>query len=98
MNNNEAFLCTHRSVRNMAFQGLTATRGNIDQLLTINGSKLVGTKIRAPFALNPEVYVLPMDNVLATKVHRRLSVMEFHLPTYTLGHRRRHLCPIRLSR
>jgi len=68
MNDKEAFLCTHRSVRNMAFQGLTATRGNIDQLLEINGSKLVGTKIKAPFALNPEVYVLPMDNVLATKV------------------------------
>jgi leucyl-tRNA synthetase len=68
MNDTEAFLCTHRSVRNMAFQGLTATRGNFDQLLTISGSKLVGTKIKAPLAINPEVYVLPMDNVLATKV------------------------------
>ncbi|KAF8235841.1 leucyl-tRNA synthetase [Tricholoma matsutake] len=67
MNDKEAFLCTLRSARNMAFQGLTTTRGNIDQLLTISGSKLVGTKIKAPFAVNPEVYVLPMDNVLATK-------------------------------
>lgn len=78
MNDKEAFLCTHRSVRNMAFQGLTTTRGNVDQLLTINGSKLVGTKIKAPFAINPEVYVLPMDNVLANKV---LSVS--HTPSLT---------------
>lgn len=47
---------------------MTEIRGTIDQLLEIDGSKLVGTKIRAPFSINPEVYVLPMDNVLATKV------------------------------
>jgi leucyl-tRNA synthetase len=73
MNDSEAFLCTLRSVRNMTFQGLTATRGNIDQLVEISGSKLIGTKIKAPYALNPEVYVLPMDNVLATKVHPSFS-------------------------
>ncbi|KAE9383077.1 Nucleotidylyl transferase [Gymnopus androsaceus JB14] len=33
----------------------------------IDGAKLVGTKIKAPFAINPEVYVLPMENFLATK-------------------------------
>ncbi|KAE9389558.1 P-loop containing nucleoside triphosphate hydrolase protein [Gymnopus androsaceus JB14] len=38
-----------------------------DQLLEIDGAKLVGSKIKAPFAINPEVYVLPMENVLATK-------------------------------
>lgn len=98
MNDKEAFLCTLRSARNMAFQGLTTTRGNIDQLLTISGSKLVGTKIKAPFAVNPEVYVLPMDNVLATKVP--LSHYFFYALslTHALGHRRRHLSPVRLSR
>jgi leucyl-tRNA synthetase len=29
---------------------------------------MVGTKIKASFGLVPEVYVLHMDNVLATKV------------------------------
>ena len=56
----------------MAFQGITATRGEINQLLEIDGSKLIGTKINAPFSVNPEVYVLPMDNVLPTKVSRVL--------------------------
>ncbi|ESK89942.1 leucine-trna ligase [Moniliophthora roreri MCA 2997] len=67
MNDKEAYVCTHRAARNMAFQGITSTRGAIDQLVAIDGTKLVGTKIKAPFAIHPEVYVLPMENVLATK-------------------------------
>ncbi|CCM04136.1 uncharacterized protein FIBRA_06298 [Fibroporia radiculosa] len=67
INNDEAFVCTYRAARNMAFQGTTDVRGQVQQLLEIDGSVLVGTKISAPFSINPEVYVLPMDNVLATK-------------------------------
>lgn len=67
MNDKEVFLCTHRAARNMAFQGTTAVRGEVNQLLEIDGAFLVGTKIRAPYAINPEVYVLPMDSVLPTK-------------------------------
>lgn len=52
----------------MAFQGISTPRGEVQQLLEIDGSKLVGTKVKAPFGINPVVYVLPMDNVLATKV------------------------------
>ena len=52
----------------MAFQGISIPRGVINQLLEINGSKLIGTKIKAPMSINPEVYVLPMENVLPTKV------------------------------
>jgi leucyl-tRNA synthetase len=51
----------------MAFQGITNPRGEINQLLEIPGSKLIGSRIKAPFGINPEVYVLPMDSVLATK-------------------------------
>ncbi|KAJ7058263.1 hypothetical protein C8F01DRAFT_1150205 [Mycena amicta] len=67
MNDQEAFVCTYRAARNMAFQGISQTRGEINQLLEISGSSLVGTRIKAPFSLNPEVYVLPMDTVLPTK-------------------------------
>jgi leucyl-tRNA synthetase len=52
----------------MSFQGITPTRGEADQLMEIEGAKIVGTKVSAPLALNQEVYVLPMENVLATKV------------------------------
>lgn len=68
INDKEAYLCTYRALRNMAFQGITAAKGEINKLLEIDGSRIIGTKIKAPFSINPEVYVLPMDNVLATKV------------------------------
>ncbi|KAJ7222478.1 hypothetical protein GGX14DRAFT_428848 [Mycena pura] len=67
MSDTEAFVCTYRAARNMAFQGISKTRGDINQLLEIDGASLVGTRVKAPFALNPEVYVLPMENVLPTK-------------------------------
>ena len=63
----EAIVCTYRAARNMAFQGTFSTRGQVHQLLEIDGSKLIGTKVHAPLAVNPEVYVLPMETVLATK-------------------------------
>lgn len=68
INDQEAFVSTLRAARNMAFQGTITPQGHIEQLAEIDGSKMVGTKIHAPFAINPQVYVLPMDNVLATKV------------------------------
>ena len=52
----------------MAFQGITATQGQTEQLYELEGSQIIGTKIKAPFSINLEVYVLPMDNVLANKV------------------------------
>jgi leucyl-tRNA synthetase len=67
-NDKEAYLCTTRAARNMAFQGIFDVRGQVNQLAEIEGSKLVGTKIHAPFSVYSEVYVLPMENVLATKV------------------------------
>ena len=68
VNDKEAFVSTLRAARNMAFQGIITPRGHIDKLAEIDGSKIVGTRIHAPFAINPQVYVLPMDNVLPTKV------------------------------
>ena len=67
INDQEAYVCTYRAARNMAFQGITAVRGAVDQLAEIDGALLVGTKIKAPLSINPEVYVLPMENVLPTK-------------------------------
>ncbi|KAG9311057.1 hypothetical protein JVU11DRAFT_8960 [Chiua virens] len=43
------------------------SRGEIVQLLEIDGASIVGTKVNAPFGVIPEVYVLPMESVKATK-------------------------------
>jgi hypothetical protein len=40
----------------MAFQGIMPEQGKVDELLEIDGAKLVGTKIKAPFSPAPEVY------------------------------------------
>ena len=74
INDNEAYVCTYRAARNMAFQGIMTVRGQINQLAEIDGSLIVGAKIKAPFSINPEVYVLPMENVLPTKVCRRITL------------------------
>ncbi|KAI6102854.1 hypothetical protein F5141DRAFT_1133125 [Pisolithus sp. B1] len=67
----------HRSLsRNMAFQGVFPVRGEIPQLVEIAGSILVGTRIKAPLGVMPEVYVLPMENVKDTK---GTGVVTFHL-------------------
>jgi hypothetical protein len=55
----------------MTFQGVFDVRGQVNQLAELEGSVIVGAKIKAPFSVYPEVYVLPMDNVLPTKVQRR---------------------------
>jgi leucyl-tRNA synthetase len=94
-NDREAFLCTPRAARNMAYQGIFAETGKIESLAEIDGVKLVGTKIKAPFAVHPEVFVLPMENVLPTKV-RSPNIPGFFLKL-PLGYWRCNLCSFRLA-
>jgi leucyl-tRNA synthetase len=68
INDKEAYVCTLRAARNMAYQDIITPTGNIEELASVEGSAIVGTKIKAPFSVYPEVYVLPMETVLATKV------------------------------
>nr|XP_031858784.1 leucine-tRNA ligase [Kwoniella shandongensis]KAA5525856.1 leucine-tRNA ligase [Kwoniella shandongensis] len=66
--NNELFLLTERAARNMAFQGtFDGARGEYTKVVDVVGSELLGTKVAPPFGLVKEVYVLPMEGVLATK-------------------------------
>ncbi|KAJ2934558.1 hypothetical protein H1R20_g2543, partial [Candolleomyces eurysporus] len=65
--NQEAYVCTLRAARNMVFQGVITPWGNIEQLAKLVASIIVGTKIKVQLVVNPEAYVLPLDNVLATK-------------------------------
>lgn len=67
INDTDVYLCTDRAARNMAYQGITKVRGEVKKLATIKGEKLLGTKIKAPNGHYPEVYILPMQTVLATK-------------------------------
>ena len=65
----ELFVVTDRAARNMAYQGtFSHSRGVINRVTELKGADLVGSRIRPPFGLLEEVYVLPMEGVLATKV------------------------------
>ncbi|WAQ91731.1 hypothetical protein PtA15_15A122 [Puccinia triticina] len=67
MKDGSLYICTARAARNMAFQNLTAERGLVSQVTTVQGSALYGTKIHAPNGIHQAVYILPMETVLATK-------------------------------
>jgi len=56
----------------MAYQGtFDRPRGVFNRVSEVKGSELLGTKVCPPFGLQKEVYVLPMEGVLATKVGLR---------------------------
>ncbi|KAI9292380.1 leucine-tRNA ligase [Neoconidiobolus thromboides FSU 785] len=63
----EVYIITERAARNMAFQGLTKVKGEFPKLADFIGSDLVGCKVNAPLSKHEQVYVLPMENVLANK-------------------------------
>lgn len=67
MRDGSLYICTHRAARNMSFQNITAERGVVKQVATIEGRFLYGTKIHAPNGVHQAVHILPMETVLATK-------------------------------
>ncbi|KAK9459301.1 uncharacterized protein V1516DRAFT_679531 [Lipomyces oligophaga] len=63
----EYYICTSRAARNMSFQNITPVRGEVKLVCEIPGKVLIGAKIHAPLSVYPEVRVLPMETILATK-------------------------------
>jgi leucyl-tRNA synthetase len=64
----------------MAYQGIfERERGVHQQLVQVRGSELLGTKVVPPFGIAKEVYVLPMDGVMATKVSQRTIQVDVKL-------------------
>ncbi|KAJ2902435.1 cytosolic leucyl tRNA synthetase, partial [Coemansia aciculifera] len=65
---NQVYVVSERAARNMAFQGLSPENGRVVKLGSITGQAIIGTKVNAPLSeYKNGVYVLPMENVLATK-------------------------------
>jgi leucyl-tRNA synthetase len=74
----------------MAFQGtFDFDRGIYRNVIDISGADLIGTKVRPAFGLVEEVYVLPMEGVLATKVIPLMSSV-----ADGSGHGSRHFSPV----
>lgn len=65
-NDGELIICTHRSALNMAYQGLTHADGQVECVASFKGTDLIGLPVKAPNAVYPIVYVLPMFSVSAS--------------------------------
>lgn len=66
--NNELFVCTDRSARNMSYQDeFGEPHGHYRSVGVIKGTALLGRKVKAPLSVYQEVYVLPMLSITASK-------------------------------
>lgn len=91
------FLITERAARNMAFQDVLLEKGKWSKIADIKGSSLVGCRIKAPLSVYGEVYVLPMEGVLATKVGSIFFQYTFKIDSCRTGYRCRNFCSIRFT-
>lgn len=75
VNADEVWVCTDRSARNMAFQNMFPSLGEVDKfsgtgsdylenkICSIGGEHLIGMPLRAPLSKYDVVYTLPMENI-----------------------------------
>lgn len=67
MKNDEYFVCSNRSARNMAFQGLTKEDRHYECLHKLLGQELIGIPLSAPLTPYQVIYCLPMLTVSMNK-------------------------------
>lgn len=68
VNENEYYILSDRSARNMAFQGIFPKWGEFPKVAEFRGSDVIGTLINAPLSVHAQgVRILPMDTVKDTK-------------------------------
>lgn len=65
--NNQIYIASAHSGRNMAFQDFFPQFGKVTELCTIKGSHLIGLPVKAPLAQYDEIFVLPLLTVSMTK-------------------------------
>ncbi|CAF1404093.1 unnamed protein product, partial [Adineta steineri] len=61
------FICTRHAARNLCYQNFTSEHGKFTVLAEFLGSELFGLPIKAPFAINEIIYVLPMLTIKEDK-------------------------------
>ena len=56
----EVYVCTARAARNMSYQGFTGKDGHVEVLAELTGQDIMGVPLKAPLAVYPKIYTLPM--------------------------------------
>lgn len=67
MANGELWICSHKSARNMSFQNMTPEWGHPKEVGQVQGTKLIGMKVKAPLTHYEHVYVWPMLDISMDK-------------------------------
>ena len=67
MENNEVFICSEHSIKNMAYQYLTPEFGKYTKIQDVEGVDILGLPLAAPLSHYNVVYALPMMNISMTK-------------------------------
>ena len=67
MKNDEFFICSERSARNLAFQEMTKVWAQYPNLHPIKGQELIGLRLKTPLTSYEVVYALPMQTISMQK-------------------------------
>ena len=67
LENNEIYICSKHSAKNMAHQGFFFEFGRTKELCNIMGTELIGLPVKAPLTKYDEIYVLPLMTVSMKK-------------------------------
>jgi leucyl-tRNA synthetase len=67
MKDNEVFICSERSSKNMAFQDLTKEFEKVEIIARFKGEEMMGLPLKAPLAVHEIIYTLPMMTILMNK-------------------------------
>ena len=67
MKNNEVFICSERSARNMAYQGLTKEDEKVEVIAKFKGEQMMGVPLEGPLAVHKLIYTVPMMTVSMKK-------------------------------
>lgn len=65
--NNEVWIATRRSARNMSYQGFTAVNGEVKVIAELTGMEMMGLQLSAPLTPNKVIYTLPMLTIKEDK-------------------------------
>ena len=63
----EAWVCSPRAARNLAYQGFTPEDGRENVLVELVGRDILGLALQAPLAAHPTIYTLPMMTIKEDK-------------------------------
>jgi leucyl-tRNA synthetase len=59
----EVWICSEHSARNMAYQVLLKTHEQIEKIIDVKGSDLIGLGVKSPLATFDKIHVIPMLSI-----------------------------------